>query len=290
MKLLDGKALADEIFDEITVAVETINGRPPGLAVVIVGENPASQVYVKRKAKASKQVGIYSEIHELPPSTSEEQLLELVDQLNSDEHIDGILVQLPLPKHIDSVKVTQRISAEKDVDGFHPTNLGKLLLNDTTGFIPCTPLGVYEMLQRTGIEVEGKHVVILGRSHIVGKPLANLMTNANATVTLLHSRSQNVEEYCRSADILVAAVGVPQMVKPDMVREGCVMIDVGINRVDADTPKGYKLVGDVDFEAVKDGCAAITPVPGGVGPMTIAMLLSNTLKSYKQRCVGSSFV
>lgn len=288
MMIIDGKAIAQAIRHELAEEVAQCNGRPPCLAVILTGDDPASHIYVNQKLRACKEMGITSIKRELPSTLSTEELHHEVEALNNDPEVDGILVQLPLPDHIDPNKVIEWISPEKDVDGFHPINAGKLLAGQTDGLIPCTPRGIQLLLEKSDIPTEGKHVVILGRSNIVGKPLAALLMQkgptANATVTIAHSRTQNLAELCQSADILVAAIGNPLFVKPEMVKEGAIVIDVGTNRLDDPSrPKGYRLVGDVDFDQVADKCSYITPVPGGVGPMTIAMLLSNTLQSYKQR-------
>ncbi|HLB53477.1 MAG TPA: bifunctional 5,10-methylenetetrahydrofolate dehydrogenase/5,10-methenyltetrahydrofolate cyclohydrolase [Gemmatimonadales bacterium] len=288
-RVLDGAAIAREIRDEVAREVTELvaQGITPGLAVVILGEDPASQVYVKAKGQACREAGMYSETVALPAHTSEEELLRIVDRLNADSRIHGFLVQLPLPKHMNSQKVLLRIAPEKDVDGFHPMNVGKVAVGDPSAFRPATPYGVQQMLIRSGIETRGAHAVILGRSNIVGKPMANLFLidgpGGNATVTVCHSRSRDLPSITRSADILVAAIGKPRFVTREMVSPGTVVIDVGINRVpDPDRPKGYSIVGDVDYEPVAELAAAITPVPGGVGKMTIAMLLTNTLQAAKQ--------
>ena len=288
-RVLDGTAIAREIRDEVAREVTELvaQGITPGLAVVILGEDPASQVYVKAKGQACREAGMYSETVALPANTSEEELLRIVDRLNADSRIHGFLVQLPLPKHMNSQKVLLRIAPEKDVDGFHPMNVGKVAVGDPSAFRPATPYGVQQMLIRSGIETRGAHAVILGRSNIVGKPMANLFLidgpGGNATVTVCHSRSRDLPSITRSADILVAAIGKPRFVTREMVSPGTVVIDVGINRVpDPDRPKGYSIVGDVDYEPVAELAAAITPVPGGVGKMTIAMLLTNTLQAAKQ--------
>ncbi len=283
-RLLDGKKVAEEILAELKPKIEAIvrrSGRAPGLAVVLVGENPASVVYVGTKEKACQKMGLYSQMHALPANVGQQQLLSLLDKLNADPKINGILVQMPLPAHLDAQTVLRHIRPEKDVDGFHPVNVGKLLLGEHC-LKSCTPAGVLQLLLRSGISVEGKHVVIVGRSNIVGKPLAAMLmqkaAGANATVTVCHSQSQHLKEICRSADVLVAAIGKAGAITADMVRDGGVVVDVGINRVeDKQNPKGYKLVGDVDFDAVSKKASAITPVPGGVGPMTIAMLMHNTV-------------
>jgi methylenetetrahydrofolate dehydrogenase (NADP+)/methenyltetrahydrofolate cyclohydrolase len=278
--IISGKDLSLQIRGEIsteTKAFEEKYGRLPGLAVVIVGENPASKVYVRNKHKACGECGMYSEVIELPEMTTEEELLEVIDRLNDRAEIDGILVQLPLPRHIKESVVINRISPEKDVDVFHPTNVGRL----TTGnyvLAPCTPAGVIEMLVRSGIEISGKRCVVVGRSNIVGKPLALLLLEKNGTVTVCHSRTKNLREECLGADILVAAIGKPKFITADMVKPGAVVIDVGINR----NEEG-KLCGDVDYDAVEPLASYITPVPGGVGPMTITMLMKNTLLAAEDR-------
>lgn len=273
-ELIDGKGIAADIRDRLKAEIDHLSGRRPGVTMVLVGNNPASEIYVGTKSRATMAVGMHSDILRLPETLSEEQLLAEIHRLNSDQKVDGILVQLPLPVHITPQKVMMHINPNKDVDGFHPLNMGKLLLGDESGFIPCTPAGIFHLLEDTS----GKHVVILGRSNIVGKPLAALLmqkrAGCNATVTVAHSLTQNLPELCRSADILVAAIGRPNFVDASMVREGAVVIDVGINRVDD------RLVGDVNFDEVKEKCAKITPVPGGVGPMTVAMLLQNTWRAY----------
>ncbi len=284
MTLLDGKKLSGEIKDEITAAVAAMKQRGekvPHLAAVIVGEDGASLTYVGSKVRACERVGFDSTLKKLPESTSEAELLEVVRELNADPQIDGYIVQLPLPKHIDEQKILMAVDPDKDVDGFHPANFGKMALELET-FISATPFGIMEMLERYGVETSGKHAVVIGRSHIVGRPISILLSQkgpaGNATVTLAHSRTQNLPELTRQADIIVSALGVPNFVKADMVKEGCVVIDVGITRVpDASRERGYYICGDVDFEAVSKKASFITPVPGGVGPMTIAMLLKNTL-------------
>ena len=288
-RVLDGAAIGREIREDVTRETQALiaQGVTPGLAVVLVGEDPASQVYVNAKGQACREAGMYSETVRLPASTSEEELLATVDRLNDDSRIHGFLVQLPLPKHINSERVLLRITPEKDVDGFHPMNVGKLAIGDRTAFRPATPYGVQQMLIRSGIETKGAHAVILGRSNIVGKPMANLFLldgpGGNATVTICHSRSRDLPAITRSADILVVAIGKPRFVTRDMVRSGSVVIDVGINRVsDPDHPRGYTIVGDVDYGPVSEVASAITPVPGGVGKMTIAMLLMNTLQAARR--------
>ena len=288
-KVLDGVALAKTIRGEVAAEVARLagEGRKPGLAAVLVGEDPASAVYVRSKGKATEEAGMYSETIRQPATISEDRLLAIVDRLNADPAIHGILVQLPLPKHIDSEKVLFRIDPAKDVDGFHPVNVGRLVTGDRKAFRPATPYGVQQMLIRSGIETKGANAVIVGRSNIVGKPMANLLIQqgpgGDATVTVCHSRTRDLPAVTRTADILVAAIGKAEFVTADMVREGAVVIDVGINRVDdASQPKGYRLVGDVAFGPVSEKAGWITPVPGGVGPMTIAMLLQNTLQAWQQ--------
>lgn len=285
--IIDGKAIATQIQNEIKDRVSKINGRKPCLAVVLVGTHPPSQIYVNRKTQACEAAGILSIRKNLPADTSEEALLAEIETLNSDPNVDGILVQLPLPIHINPIRVIHEISPDKDVDGLHPLNAGKLLIGDESGFVPCTPLGIKALLERSDIDVRGKHVVVIGRSNLVGKPIAALLLQnapgANASVTVMHRYSQHIPEICCHADVVIVAIGKPKFVTADMIKEGAVVIDVGINKIDASNNQGYQIVGDVDFESVKDKCSFITPVPGGVGPMTIAMLLSNTLKSYHQR-------
>jgi len=286
--LLDGKIIAATIRGELTerIAALTADGHAPGLAVVLVGENPASVSYVTAKERDCEKVGIRSLDFRIPESTSQHELLALVRQLNADNTVDGILVQLPLPQHIDESVVLEAIDPAKDVDGFHPLSLGRLLLG-LPSLLPCTPHGILQMLQRSNIDPAGKHVVVLGRSNIVGKPISLLLarkaTGGNATVTMCHSRTANLPEITRQADILVAAIGSPEFVTADMVAPGTVVVDVGVNRVEADTERGYRLVGDVAFEEVREIAAAITPVPGGVGPLTRAMLLYNTVQAAEAR-------
>ncbi|MDO5510159.1 MAG: bifunctional methylenetetrahydrofolate dehydrogenase/methenyltetrahydrofolate cyclohydrolase FolD [Weeksellaceae bacterium] len=288
MQLIDGNKISKEIRDEIQVEVKkwTDKGeRKPHLAAVLVGDNPASQSYVKNKIKDCKSVGFESSLHKLDENVTEEELLALVEKLNNQEGLDGYIVQLPLPKHLDEEKITLAINPEKDADGFHPTNIGKMVLDMPT-FLPATPYGIMELLDRSNIPTEGKHCVVIGRSNIVGRPMSVLMSRksnpGNATVTLCHSRTPNIEEFTRKADIVIVALGKPYYLKKDMIQEGTTVIDVGINRVrDSDTGKN-KLVGDVDFDEVKDRADHITPVPGGVGPMTRAMLLKNTLLAYER--------
>jgi len=257
----------------------------PGLGVVLVGDDPASQSYVRAKERACENIGIYSDDNRLPAETSEAELLALVNRMNTDHKINGILVQLPLPKHINESKVLMAINPAKDVDGFHPMNIGKMVAGEKA-FLPCTPHGIIQLLLRSGVKIEGAEVVVVGRSNIVGKPIANMLiqksATGNATVTICHTRTRSLAEHTRRADILIAAAGRPNTVTADMVKDGVVVIDVGVNRVeDATKKKGYRLVGDVDFEAVKEKASLITPVPGGVGPMTITMLLYNTVESAK---------
>ena len=284
MKLIDGRAIAQEIREELKKNIEALAGRKPGLAFILLGEDPASQAYVLMKKKRCIEVGIHSEILELPAPTSEKDLLQHIHSFNQSPHIDGILVQLPLPKHLSPTKITQAILPDKDVDGLHPLNMGKLLLGEIGGFVPCTPLGIIALLKKMNIETPGKHVVIIGRSNIVGKPLAALLMQkgSDATVTIAHRMTRDLTSLCQSADILVAAIGKPRFIRKEMVKKGAVIIDVGINRI-YDPEKGKKIVGDVAFDEVKELASAITPVPGGVGPMTIAMLLHNTLISHTRR-------
>jgi len=283
--ILTGKAVAEAVKDGLKdrIAVLKQHGVIPGLTVILVGEDPGSQSYVRSKERQSGKLGFKSEVIRLVAETSEAEVLALVEQLNQDDTVHGILVQLPLPKHINSQKVIETISSKKDVDGFHPVSMGKLVLG-LDGFVPCTPAGIVEMIKYYGIETRGKHLVVIGRSNIVGKPMANLMLqkseHANCTVTLCHTATPDMSLYTKMADILVVAAGVPQYVGPEMVKEGVVVFDVGINRIEApETEKGYRIVGDVDYDAVLAKTSAITPVPGGVGLMTVAMLLSNTVKS-----------
>jgi methylenetetrahydrofolate dehydrogenase (NADP+)/methenyltetrahydrofolate cyclohydrolase len=288
-RVLDGVPIADAIRAEVgaRVAEHRKQGRQPGLAVVIVGDNPASAVYVRAKGKACEEAGMHSETVRLPAEASEAELLAVVDRLNTDPQIHGFLVQLPLPKHINAERVLNRINPLKDVDGFHPANVGKVSIGDPTGLKPATPYGVQEMLLRSGLDTKGAHAVIVGRSNIVGKPMASLLIQpgrgGDATVTVCHSKSRDLPGICRTADILIVAMGKPEFVTAEMVRAGAVVIDVGINRVDdASQPKGYRIVGDVAYGAVSEIASAITPVPGGVGRMTIAMLLQNTLQAFEQ--------
>lgn len=287
MVLIDGKKCASEIRGELKDKVnwlKTMALPVPGLVVIIVGENPASQVYVSSKGKACNEIGMNSKIEKLPENVDEKVLLDLLQQYNNDENFHGILVQLPLPKHINEEKVIQQISPNKDVDGFHPINVGNLMIGKST-FFPCTPNGIVELLKKYKIPTSGKHVVVVGRSNIVGKPVANMLVQkkegANAIVTICHSAASDLSHYTKQADILIAAIGKANFITADMVKEGAAIVDVGINRIDdANSPKGYKIVGDVDFESVAEKSSFITPVPGGVGPMTIAMLLQNTFLAY----------
>ena len=287
MIILDGKKTSNNIKAEIAESVKEITAkglRPPHLAAVIVGDDGASLTYVGSKVRACKRVGFESTLIKLPESISENELLEKVNDLNNNENIDGYIVQLPLPKHIDSQKILMAVDADKDVDGFHPTNFGKMALSLPT-FISATPFGIMELLKRYNVETSGKHTVVIGRSDIVGRPISILMSQksnpGNSTVTLAHSRTKNIEVLTKQADIIISALGVPNFVKADMVKDGAVIVDVGITRVADNSEKGYKIVGDVDYENVSQNSSYITPVPGGVGPMTIAMLLKNTLLAYK---------
>lgn len=284
-ELIDGKKIAAEIEQRIAHGVASLKGRKPGLAFVLVGQNPSSKIYISMKKKKCQEVGILSFDKEFPETISERQLIEEIERLNAVPEVDGILVQLPLPSHINQNTVIETIRPDKDVDGFHPYNMGKLLIGDPDCFCPCTPLGIHILLTHSRIPILGKHIVIVGRSTIVGKPLAALLMqkapHCNATVTIAHSLSENLPELCRSADILVAALGKPGFITENMVKKGASVVDVGINRIT--TSGKTKIVGDVDFETVAPRCSHITPVPGGVGPMTIAMLLSNTLLSYQRR-------
>lgn len=278
-KLIDGKAVSAKVKSEVRTEAEKLSekGIKIGLAVVIVGDNPASRVYVNNKKKACAEVGFESYEYALPEETTEAELLELVDKLNNDDSVNGILVQLPLPRHINETAVINAIRPDKDVDAFHPENVGHIMIGDYA-FLPCTPAGVMELIADTGVDVCGKNCVVIGRSNIVGKPMAMLLLHKNGTVTITHSKTQNLKEICANADILVAAVGKAKFVTPDMVKEGAVVIDVGMNR----NEQG-KLCGDVDFDACCEKAGYITPVPGGVGPMTIAMLMKNTLTSAKKK-------
>ncbi|MCC6816387.1 MAG: bifunctional 5,10-methylenetetrahydrofolate dehydrogenase/5,10-methenyltetrahydrofolate cyclohydrolase [Saprospiraceae bacterium] len=290
MILLDGNKLSEIIRKEIAIRVIDFCGkdhRPPHLAAVLVGNNPASQAYVRNKIKACEEVGFASTLIKKPESISQSELLNLIDSINEDPLIDGYIVQLPVPRHIDEVEINLRIDPNKDVDGFHPNNFGRMALG-LSSFLPATPMGIMMMLDRYQIPTDGKHCVVLGRSNIVGTPITLLMSKkskpGNATVTIAHSRTQNLSQITRSADIIIAALGIPYFVKADMVSDGVCIIDVGINRIDdANSSKGYRLVGDVDFENVKHKCSAISPVPGGVGPMTITALLENTWKAFREK-------
>ena len=280
MTIIDGKALSDKILKEIENEHSELQakvGRKAGLAVIIVGENPASQIYVRNKIRACERVGFHSETIRFDENITEENLLLEIEKLNNDSNIDGILVQLPIPKHIDGLKIINAISDEKDVDGFHTTNIGKMMIGDETGFLPCTPAGVIQMFEEYNIDLEGKDVLVIGQSNIVGKPMTLLLINKRATVQVCNSKTKNLPEKLQKADVVVAAAGSPKLVKGSDVKEGVVVIDIGINRVDG------KICGDVDFEEVSQKASYITPVPGGVGPMTIAMLIKNTFKSYKQK-------
>lgn len=280
MILLDGKALSEKIKEEVKVEVAQLVEEKqitPGLAVILVGNDAASATYVASKAKSCKNAGIYSVVHEMPESITQEELLETIARMNENPKLDGILVQLPLPKHIDTTVVLEAINPLKDVDGFHPYNVGRMVSN-LDAFLPATPFGVMRMFEEYGIELSGKNVVVIGSSDIVGKPMASLLINAKATVTVCNSRTKDLKAHTVAADIVVIAVGVPFLLKGDMVKDGAVVIDVGINRLETG-----KLVGDADFESLKDKCSHLTPVPGGVGPMTIGMLLKNTIKAAKLR-------
>ena len=279
MTIIDGKKTSQDIKDEVRDEVAKLKkgGVEPTLAVILVGENPASQVYVRNKKRACEYTGIRSLSYELPENTTEEELLKLIDELNNRSDCDGILVQLPLPKHIDEKKITNAISPKKDVDGFHPVNVGNMLIGDEC-FLPCTPHGIIVLLHRYGVVLDGKKAVVVGRSNIVGKPMAMLLLRENATVTICHSHTSDLKKECTEADILIAAIGKPEFFTPEYIKNGAAVIDVGMDR-----DENGKLCGDVDFEAVKDKCSFITPVPGGVGPMTIAMLMQNTLISSSHR-------
>ena len=284
--IIDGKSVSESILSELTKAVSSLNGSP-GLAVILVGDNPASKAYIGMKKKACERLGIKSFEFLLPAESSEADLVQLIESLNDRDEVDGILLQMPLPKGFNEQKMLELIDPSKDVDGFHPINVGKLLIG-LDAFKSCTPYGVFELMKRYDIDANGKHVVIIGRSNIVGKPMAAILVQnevgANATVTVCHSRTKDLASITKQADILIAAIGKPHFVTEDMVKDGAVVIDVGINRVDdASIEKGYKLVGDVDFDAVKGKSSAITPVPGGVGPLTIAMLMTNTVTAFKNR-------
>ena len=293
-KVIDGKQVAADMRAELKdkVAKMKEDGIVPGLAVVLVGEDPASKSYVTAKERACEDIGIFSDDNRLPADTSQEDLMALVDKLNKDPKINGILVQLPLPKHLDESQVLLEIDPDKDVDGFHPINVGKMVVGEDA-FLPCTPHGVIQLLMRNNIKLEGAEVVVVGRSNIVGKPVANMLIQkndmGNATVTVCHTRTKDLAAHCKRADIIIAASGWPNTVTADMVKDGAVVIDVGVNRVeDATKKRGYRLVGDVDFEAIKEKASFITPVPGGVGPMTITMLLFNTVESANRAAAKAS--
>jgi methylenetetrahydrofolate dehydrogenase (NADP+)/methenyltetrahydrofolate cyclohydrolase len=291
MELIDGNKIAAEIAAELKIEVSAIAGRKPCIALLRVGDDVASISYVRKKEKTAAEIGLESRIILPPVTISQAELFALIDQLNNDPGVDGILVQSPLPKHIDEVAVFRRVSPAKDVDGFNTLNLGKVAQEDETGFVACTPAGIMELLARSGVDLKGKHVVVLGRSLIVGKPVALLAlqkkAGANGTVTICHSATANLPAMTRQADVLIAAIGRAEFVTADMVKPGAVVIDVGINRVvDASKKSGYRLTGDVHFVAVAPLCAKITPVPGGVGPMTVAMLMKNTLKAYRLQACG----
>ena len=284
-KIIDGKQVAEELRAELKAEVIKLKQEAviPGLGVILVGEDPASQSYVTAKERACEEIGIYSDDNRLPEDTTQERLIGLIDKMNTDPKINGILVQLPLPKHLNESEVLLAISPDKDVDGFHPMNIGKMVAGQKA-FLPCTPHGIIQLLLRSGVTIKGSDVVIVGRSNIVGKPLANMLIQksptGNATVTICHTRTKDLAYHTRRADIVIAAAGRPNTITADMVKEGVVIIDVGVNRIADDTKKkGYRLVGDVDFEAVREKASLITPVPGGVGPMTITMLLYNTVES-----------
>lgn len=286
-KQINGKEIAESVRESLRKEIDLLSARgyQPGLAVVLVGEDPASQVYVASKVRVCAELGLRSQKWVLPAETTQGELISLIHQLNADPAVHGILVQSPPPPHINERAVVLAIDPRKDVDGFHPENVAKLVLEDPSGFVPCTPLGCMELLRTAGIETAGAHAVVVGRSMIVGKPMAHLLMSkrANATVTIAHSRTRNLAALCRTADIIVAAVGRPEMITADFVKKGAVVIDVGINRIaDSSRPRGYRIVGDVDYASVAPNCRAITPVPGGVGPMTIAMLMANTVKACRQ--------
>lgn len=280
MQLIDGKKLANKVQSIVTNEVDVLKSEKnitPGLAVILVGDNPASQAYVKMKAKACKEVGFYSIVHEMPSSIAQDEIIATIEMMNNNPRIDGILVQLPLPKHIDTTKILEVVDPKKDVDGFHPYNVGRMVTG-LDSFVACTPLGVMEMFKEYNIELQGKDICVVGASNIVGKPMANLLVNANATVTTTHIYTRDLASHTSKADIVIVGAGVPNLIKKDMVKDGAIVIDIGINKLDSG-----KLVGDVSFDEVAPKCSYITPVPGGVGPMTIAMLLANTLKSAKNR-------
>lgn len=293
-QIIDGKQVAADMREELKKEVAKLKeqGIVPGLGVILVGEDPASKSYVTAKEHTCEEIGIYSDDNRLPAETSQKELMTLVRKMNKDPKIHGILVQLPLPKHLNETEVLLAIDPAKDVDGFHPMNVGKMVVGEEA-FLPCTPHGVIQLLIRNGVKIEGAEVVIVGRSNIVGKPLANMLIqkkpNRNATVTVCHTRTKDLARHTRRADILIAAAGQPNTITADMVKEGVVVIDVGVNRVDDPTKKqGFRLVGDVDFEAVKEKASLITPVPGGVGPMTITMLMYNTVEAARRTCVRTA--
>lgn len=286
MQLIDGNAIAESIIDELALEVRALPGKKPVVAFIRVGEDPASVSYVRKKEKTAERIGIESRLYLFPEDVSRERLFSQIDALNADPMVNGILIQAPLPPHIDETETFNRVDPAKDVDGFNTVNIGKLCQEDASGYVACTPAGIVELIARSGIETEGKHVVVLGRSLIVGKPAALLMMRkaipGNATVTVCHSRTKNLSSITRQADVLIAAIGRPEFVKGEMVKEGVAVIDVGINRVEDGTRKqGYRLVGDVEFASVAIKASKITPVPGGVGPMTVAMLMLNTLRAFK---------
>lgn len=286
--IIDGKKIAEQIQMEIKQKIDQITGRPPCLAVILVGEHPPSEIYVRRKTQACEAIGMRSLKSVMPSTTSEEELIAHIEEMNQDPTIDGILVQLPLPSHMNPLRITHCISPTKDVDGFHPYNVGKMLIGDMDGFLPCTPLGIKVVMERSGIEMTGKHVLVIGRSNIVGKPIAAMLMQGipggNATVTVAHRHSTDLKKFCLLADVIIVAIGQPNFITADMIKEGAIIIDVGINKITDPTKKsGYQIVGDVDFKNVAPKCSFITPVPGGIGPMTIAMLLLNTLLSYQQK-------
>ena len=291
-KIIDGKQVATEIREELKAEILKLKDRGivPGLGVVLVGEDPASKSYVTAKEKACHEIGIFSDDNRLPANATQEQLIALVKKMNADPRIDGILVQLPLPKHLNESEVLLTVHPDKDVDGFHPMNVGRMVVGEKA-YLPCTPHGVVQLLARSGVKIEGAHVVVVGRSNIVGKPVANMLLqkkeNANATVTICHTKTKDIGHFTRQADIVIAAAGKPNTITADMIRPGAVVIDVGVNRIpDPSKKSGFRLAGDVDFDAVKAKASLITPVPGGVGPMTITMLLFNTVESAKRRARG----
>ncbi|HJY65018.1 MAG TPA: bifunctional 5,10-methylenetetrahydrofolate dehydrogenase/5,10-methenyltetrahydrofolate cyclohydrolase [Ignavibacteria bacterium] len=285
-KIIDGKLAADDIINEIKAEL-SVHKITPGLVLILVGSNPSSEIYVNMKAKKCAELGFYSIVDRLPENTAENELLKLIDNYNNNDKIHGILIQLPLPNHINELKILESVDYRKDVDGFHPVNSGRLVIGEKC-FIPCTPAGIHELLIRYNIETQGKNAVVIGRSNIVGKPVANLLyqksSNANSTVTICHSATTNITEHTSKADIIIAAIGKPRFLKSSMIKEGCAIIDVGINRIpDSSAKKGYRIAGDVDFEDCYPKASMITPVPGGVGPMTIAMLMKNTLNAALKR-------